>query len=164
MTSSRLGLTLHPLDPGDVRLLRAATLINVNWSGPRFDAHDVLTIREFAHYTKLSPKRGDFGLVASSAEGWAGCVWVVFLPPTDPGYGFVAPGVGELSLCVQSSFRRMGLGRELLGSALDVARRRGDTAVSLSVEDGNPAQRLYTSMGFVDVDPREKPGTMIRVL
>ncbi|MFV0451726.1 MAG: GNAT family N-acetyltransferase [Propioniciclava sp.] len=142
-------------------MLLEATLLNINWADPRFTPQDVRATHEFAHYTELLPERGDFGFVASGAAGWGGAVWVVYLPATDPGYGFVAPGVGELRLSVRAEFRSAGLGRELLSIALEATRRRGDAAVSLSVEEGNPARRLYESVGFVDVDPFRRPGTMM---
>lgn len=55
-------------------------------------------------------------------------------------------------LAVHPRFGRRGLGRQLVGFALDAAREQGLKAVRLSVADNNtPAQRLYDSMGFLRV-------------
>jgi GNAT superfamily N-acetyltransferase len=43
-----------------------------------------------------------------------GVTWALFLDGDDPGYGFVADGVPELSLSVWSGYRGQGVGGELL--------------------------------------------------
>ncbi|WP_051198348.1 GNAT family N-acetyltransferase [Gordonia shandongensis] len=136
-----------------------ATLLNFNWSRDRFTSDDVERRPELRRYTRFVPGRGDFGFVVDGPEGWQAVVWVLMLPADDPGYGFVAPGIGELSVCCAPDSRRRGLGGRLVSVALDHAARAGHHGVSLSVEKGNPARRLYERLGFVDVDGR--PGTML---
>ncbi|UJH71604.1 GNAT family N-acetyltransferase [Ornithinimicrobium sp. INDO-MA30-4] len=118
----------------------------------------------FARYTHLVTQRGDFGLVAESAHGWAGVAWLLFLPASDPGFGFVAPGVGEVSVSVQADYRGAGLGRELLTKVLALAKSREHERVSLSVESDNPARRLYESIGFADAGASALAGTMVKRL
>lgn len=162
LASTRLGLQKRELRADDGRILLEATLINFNWNGTRFSADDVLSHPDFAHYTVLVPQRGDFGVVAAQGPRWMGVSWVLFLPEDAPGYGFVKPGIGELSLCVHKEVRRQGLGRELLGDAIQLARSRGLEGLSLSVEEGNPARSLYRSTGFVDASDAAQHGTMVR--
>jgi RimJ/RimL family protein N-acetyltransferase len=65
-----------------------------------------------------------------------------------PGYGFVAPEVPGLGMGVAAAFRGRGVGEALLEALLGRARAEGFGALSLSVEDGNPAARLYERHGF----------------
>lgn len=51
-------------------------------------------------------------------------------------------------ICRDPDPRYVGLGRDLLLWVLRACRRSGETAVSLAVTEGNPARRLYTSLGF----------------
>lgn len=169
--------SLRPLAESDGDILRAATLMNVNWTGEeRFMAADVDARPDFRHYVELRPARGDFGVVAespgsephsssavqaSAAEvAVAGAAWLVFLGADDPGYGFVAAGVPELSITVWPDYRGHGIGRALLTAVLAEAAARGIAGVSLSVESGNPAVHLYRSVGFVPV-PGAADGTYV---
>lgn len=153
----------RPLTARDAGLLEAATLGNLNWTGPRFTVDD-LRQPEFAHYTAFDGERGDFGIVAELDGRPVGVAWALFLPPEDPGYGYVGAEVPELSLWVAPDHRGRGVGRDLLRSLLDDARDRDVPAVSLSVEAGNRARALYTDEGFTDVPGREAAGVMLRAL
>ena len=160
---------LRLLGQGDEALLAEATLLNVNWNGDdRFTAVDVAAYPALAHYTRLRPERGDFGLVAEVSGRPVGVVWLLFLDSSDPGYGHVADDVPELSVCIWPGYRGSGLGRMLIDSALRAAREpvagtstsHRVSRVSLSVDPWNPAARLYRSIGFEPV-PSAAPGTMV---
>lgn len=140
---------LRPLAESDSDLLRTATLTNMNWTGEqRFTYRDIDRASDFRHYYDLRPTRGDFGFVAER-DGWTlGVVWVLFLCSSDPGYGFIADGVPELSITVWSGYRGQGIGRSLIIGALGEARACGLSRVSLSVEPDNPSLFLYRSFGF----------------
>ena len=153
-------VTTRPLTAGDRELLRTATLANVNWTGEqRFTARDVDERPDLRHYTVFRPGRGDLGFVAERRGLVVGLVWALLLGAEDPGYGFVADGVPELSLCVWSGYRGQGIGGRLLRLALAGVRGRGVRQVSLSVEAGNPSVRLYRAAGFAPV-PGAAAGTM----
>lgn len=149
------------LTPADEQLLRLATLDNLNWAEERFTLSDVVDRREFAHYARLDLERGDFGFAAERNGRTVGAVWAVFLPAEDAGYGFVDVRTPELSLWVRTEERGRGLGRHLLRLLKSEARRRGVRSMSLSVEAGNFAKRLYEAEGFCDVRGRESDGVMI---
>lgn len=147
-----------------VALLIEATYLNVNWTGEeRVSADEVTAEPALAHYTRLDRGRGDFGLVAEVDGNVVGVVWLSLFESTDPGYGYVADGVPELSVCVWPGYRGVGLGGMLLDAALSMARERGHRRICLSVEGGNPARRLYRSRGFVELGA-EAPETMLCVL
>lgn len=60
-----------------------------------------------------------------------------------------------LTICVTPDARRRGLGRALLLAAHDEALHRGARKLFLEVADHNdPAHRLYTALGFVEVGRR----------
>ena len=152
-------VTTRPLTGDDRELLRTATLANLNWTGEeRFGLRDVDERPDLRHYTEFRPDRGDLGLVAERDGRTVGVVWLLFLDAHDPGYGFLADGVPELSIWVAPGSRGQGMGGALLLAALDGARRRGTERVSLSGEAGNPAVHLYRRCGFRPV-PGAAAGT-----
>ena len=144
-------IKFRELTPEDTGVLYEATLMNVNWPGERFTMQDLLNTAEFTRYIVMDARRGDYGVVACTSQGqWVGTARVLYLPQQNRGYGFVAPGIGELGVSVQPEARGVGLGTELICDVVEIARVRGDRGVSLSVETGNPARKLYEKLGFVD--------------
>lgn len=153
-------LSLRDLDEADAPILSQATLLNVNWSGERLSMHDVQNDPRLADYTKIVPERGDFGFVLHD-HTWVSVVWLLFLDHRDPGFGFVRDGVPELSVSTQPGHRGVGHGRRLISHVIDTARSRRLPAISLSVEAGNPAARLYERLGFTPVPDAPTPGTAL---
>lgn len=149
--------TLRALDDGDGLLLRLATWFNLNWSGDRFTLAQLDADPHLAGYYRRQP---EFGVVSTDDGLPTGVVWTTRFPPEAPGYGFVRAGVPELSICVLPGYRGVGLGAELLEGAVGEARRRSLPALGLSVEEGNPARRLYERAGFVPANGAD-PGTLV---
>ncbi|MFW5643110.1 MAG: GNAT family N-acetyltransferase [Alkalispirochaeta sp.] len=88
-----------------------------------------------------------------------GAAWLRLYTPEAPTYGFVSPDVPTLVIAVEPIFRGNGVGTELLTHLIANARRAGFPAISLSVDPGNPAVRLYRRLGFRDITaPRYIPG------
>ncbi|GAB2603400.1 hypothetical protein GCM10009696_06050 [Kocuria himachalensis] len=98
--------------------------------------------------------------MAEVGKDATGVVWAQYLPPGDPGYGFLAEDTPEVSLWVRGNWRGQGVGRALLRQVQDDARARGVPRLSLSVEAGNYAKKLYLVEGFVDVPGRAADGVM----
>jgi ribosomal protein S18 acetylase RimI-like enzyme len=161
-------MLIRPARAGDAPLLRAALVEAFTWSGAEAGTPaEILARPDVAHYVVGWPQVSDFGAVAIDGgvavdgEGLGvGAAWCRLLPEDDPGYGFVAPDVPELTMAVLPDYRGRGIGRALLEAVLLLARERGHPAISLSVEDGNPAQRLYESVGFVTVGRNGRSDTM----
>jgi ribosomal protein S18 acetylase RimI-like enzyme len=65
--------------------------------------------------------------------------------------GWVGPGIALLDLCVEAACRGCGIGTALLARVAEFARSRDSVMVELTMRAGNPAARLYESVGFVDV-------------
>jgi ribosomal protein S18 acetylase RimI-like enzyme len=110
----------------------------------------VLADPHAARYVHGWGRSGDAGVIGED-ERPLGAAWFRLFPADDPGYGFVAPDVPELSIAVAPEGRGRGIGTQLLGALIDVAGAKGHRAVSLSVEPDNPAVRLYERAGFVRV-------------
>jgi len=76
----------------------------------------------------------------------------------------VYAGVAEVSVYVSAKARGRGVGRALLRELATTAAARGHARVSLSVQRGNFAQRLYVSEGYVTVASRDDADTMVRTV
>ncbi|MBM6592326.1 GNAT family N-acetyltransferase [Brevibacterium sp. RIT 803] len=80
------------------------------------------------------------------------------------GYGWVAGDIPELSLAVLPDHQSQGIGGMLLDVVCTLAKMSGFPAVSLSVEDGNGAARLYHDRGFVTVGRNGNADILVRRL
>jgi phosphoribosyl-ATP pyrophosphohydrolase len=160
-------IVTHCLDPGpwsirtagpdDAGFLADMLVEAVNWS-PRWNqSRDaIFATPAIAHYLSGWPRAGDLGVVAEAAGSPVGAAWLRFLPPDDPGYGFVAPDVPELTIGVTALWRGRGVGRALLRAIADRARGSGIRQISLSVERKNYAHRLYRAEGYQVVDSSDR--------
>ena len=149
-----------------------------NWSADwkKKSRRRVLSAPATAHYIAGWPRDTDLGVIAEAdgtpagaadgADGTpAGAAWLRFLPADDPGYGFVAPGVPELTIGVARDWRGRGVGRALLQALAGQARSAGIRRISLSVERKNFAQKLYLSEGYQVVDASDAHSdTMVKDL
>jgi ribosomal protein S18 acetylase RimI-like enzyme len=153
---------MREAEAADGDALALALVDAVDWRGlGDIDLAGVLAAPALAHYVTGWPRRGDFGTVAVAGSEVAGAAWARLFPDDDPGYGFVAADVPELTIAVRAAHRGRGVGGALLDAVLAQARRRGHRAVSLSVEDGNRARRLYERAGFVVVGRSGTSDTML---
>lgn len=86
--------------------------------------------------------------------------WVLCVDQAIAGYGILSTGAGEahlLNLCVGPDYRGRGLGRNLLGRLLDIAKWDRAERIFLEVRPSNPlAKALYESVGFTQVGIRPR--------
>ena len=145
--------SVRPAGPADAGFLADMLVEAVNWS-PRWNqSRDaIFAAPAIAHYLTGWPRDSDLGVVAEAGAEPVGAAWLRFLPADDPGYGFVAPDVPELTIGVTPLWRGRGVGRALLRAAADRARGTGIRQISLSVERKNFAQELYRAEGYRVVD------------
>ena len=113
---------------------------------------DVINQPELARYVRDWGDVDDLGFVAVAEENQQpiGAAWIRLLTGDDRGYGYIDDATPELSIAVLPECRGQGIGTELLihlGQAASIHHR----SVSLSVEAGNPASRLYRRLGFETV-------------
>ena len=158
---------IRPIQPDDEPFLW-----DMGWEATAVDAgmralgrEAALALPHVRHYLEGWGRPGDAGVVAVSEDGQRlGAAWYRLFPDEDPGYGFVAPDVPELSIGVVGEARGSGVGKALLGALLELAREQGHQRLSLSVDRQNPARRLYERVGFRDAgitDPADTSVTMI---
>lgn len=136
----------------------------MNWNGPRFSFADVDSDPEISHYFTDFPSGRDFGLAYHDEGDVKAVAWLVFLPASNPGYGFVDADTPELCITTFVGNRGHGIGSTLLSELVSQARIRGVQGISLSVEDGNRSRRLYERAGFEAVGRNEGSDTMLLAL
>jgi GNAT superfamily N-acetyltransferase len=159
--------TIRRAAPGDGSFMADMLVAAVNWSPEwkKKSRSQVLSAPRTAHYIAGWPRDTDLGVIAEAAGEPIGAAWLRFLPADDPGYGFVAPDVPELTLGVADTWRGRGVGRALLRAIAAQARSAGIRRISLSVERKNFAQRLYKSEGYQVVDSSDADSdTMVKDL
>ncbi|MFG3559032.1 GNAT family N-acetyltransferase [Micromonospora sp. NPDC047557] len=149
--------------PADADFLVDMLVEAVNWLPERdWPRERILADPALAHYVTGWMRPTDVGVVAvDRAHRPLGAAWFRHLSAEDPGYGYVADDVPELTIGVRPAWRGRGVGRALLRAVLDAARDRGISTVSLSVERANAAARLYASEGFRTVESFEDADTMV---
>ena len=159
-------ILLRPAVGEDSRFLADMLVEAANWSpGVRRPRVQILADPSLGAYVSGWMRPGDAGLVAESPGGdLLGACWYRLFDQSKPGHGFVAGGVPELTLGVSPLWRAQGVGRELLRGVGALARSAGYARLSLSVDRGNFAQRLYVSEGYVVVRSDERADTMVRSL
>jgi GNAT superfamily N-acetyltransferase len=128
---------------------------------PTPTADQVLADPRYSMYLAGWPRPGDYGLIAESVAP-VGAAWFRTYTEASHGYGFVNEGIPELSIEVIASRRHEGIGRRLLVDLISASDCQGDTGLSLSVAEANPARRLYESVGFIPVETHGSSWTMVR--
>jgi GNAT superfamily N-acetyltransferase len=134
----------------------------VNWdpTRPALSPEVIAAEPTFARYLTGWLRPDDLGVVAEADGVAIGAAWLRFFQACEPGYGFIAPEIPEISIGVRPSWRGQGIGGRLLERLIDLARARRVGAMSLSVEPANPAMRLYERHGFRPVASDDDAVTM----
>ena len=128
---------------------------------PTPSADEVMADQRYSMYLEGWPRPGDHGLVAEQ-DGPLGAAWYRRYTEGSHGYGFVAEDIPEVSIAVVESHRHQGIGRRLLVGLIEASVAEGHAALSLSVNERNPARHLYESVGFERVEHHGASWTMIR--
>ena len=110
----------------------------VNWrddgAEERPPLDELLAKPELRRYVEDWGRKGDVAIVAlDRLDEPVGAAWYRHFSSDEPGYGFVAPDVPELSIGVYPECRGQRVGSLLLGTLVNRARTDGHRAISLSV-------------------------------
>jgi ribosomal protein S18 acetylase RimI-like enzyme len=141
----------------------------VNWrddgAEERPALEDQLGQPELRRYVEGWGRHGDLAVVAlDRLEEPVGAAWYRTFTADEPGFGFVAADVPELSIAVYPECRGQHVGSLLLSTLVTRARADGHHAISLSVDPQNPARRLYARTGFEDAPDAQSGGSVTMVL
>jgi GNAT superfamily N-acetyltransferase len=117
-----------------------------------------------SRYVRGWGRPGDTAVVALESGFPVGAAWFRIFPVAEPGYGFVDESTPELAIAVVPSKRGHGIGDELLQALIGKAKEAGYQRLSLSVEPGNPARKLYERHGFEVVNEGDDAWTMVASL
>ena len=158
---------IRPTQPDDEPFLWdmgwEATAVDVEMRALGQDA--ALAMPHVRRYLNGWGRPGVAGGVAVSEDGQRlGAAWYRLFPVDEPGWGFVAADVPELSIGVVGAARGRGVGGALLAALLELAREQGHRTLSLSVDRQNPARRHYERVGFGNAgisDPTDTSVTRI---
>ncbi|HLJ68665.1 MAG TPA: GNAT family N-acetyltransferase [Chloroflexota bacterium] len=147
----RRTIAIRPALPTDYDFLRLVLVEAAFWrqDGPRPPVDEALARPGLARYLDGWGRPGDSGVVAEADATPVGAAWYRLFDSAEPGYGFVAPEIPELTVAVLREWRGRGAGTALLQALIERCRIEGRPALSLSVEWGNPARRLYERLGFL---------------
>ncbi len=113
-----------------------------------------------SRYVRGWGRIGDTAVIALEGGFAVGAAWYRLFSADEPGYGFVDERTPELAIAVVPSKRGLGIGEQLLTALVERARAAGYDALSLSVEPGNPARKLYERHGFEVVEQGTEAWTM----
>ncbi len=146
----------------------------------RGGAQDLRFLRDMLHHAYYWRERVPGSLASRYVRGWGrpgdtavialesgfpvGAAWFRLFNAAEPGYGFVDESTPELAIAVVPSKRGHGVGDELLVALIEKAQTAGYDRLSLSVEPGNPARKLYERHGFAVVDEGDEAWTMVAEL
>lgn len=136
----------------DENFLRQMLVQAAAWRGAATPhAAEALAAPHVALYIEGWGRPGDAGLIAEEDEQPIGASWYRVFTEVEHGYGFIEARIPELTLAVAEEARGRGIGTSLLLALVRRAHPEGHNALSLSVEEDNPALRLYERVGFVRV-------------
>lgn len=156
-------MELRPAAPGDVDFLHEMLYEAAHWrpGGPRPDPAEARADPRIAQYADGFGRPGDAGVVAEEDGRPVGAAWYRRFTAAAPADGFVEESIPEVAIAVVPDARGRGLGTALLRALLERAAADGLAAVSLSVNDANPARGLYVKLGFFRVGGTPGSSTMV---
>jgi GNAT superfamily N-acetyltransferase len=159
-------LRIRELEPADADFLGAMLYEAIYWdpAKERLPAEFVLAHPAVTIFHAGWGRPGDTGLVAEVDGEPAGVVWYRLFTEADHGEGFVDEATPELAISVADGQRGRGIGGDLMAAIAERARADGLERLSLSVDDDNPAKRLYARLGYVEYEPGDGLGRMVLTL
>jgi GNAT superfamily N-acetyltransferase len=159
-------LRIRELEPADADFLGAMLYEAVYWdpAKERLPAEFVLAHPALSIFHAGWGRPGDTGLVAEVDGERAGIVFYRLFTEASHGEGFVDEATPELAVSVVDGLRGKGIGGALMTTIHERAREDGFERISLSVDDDNPAKRLYARLGYVEYEPGDGLGRMVLTL
>ena len=135
----------------DLDLVKQTLYLALSWdpADPIPPFAQVVDHPQIAIYHDDWMRPGDAGIVAELDGRFAAMAYYRTFSDLEHGQGFVDASTPELAIGTVHEYRGRGIGGRLLSLLHDAARRQGIKQISLSVNAGNPARRLYERHGYV---------------
>jgi ribosomal protein S18 acetylase RimI-like enzyme len=142
-------VVIRPAGPADLWFLERMLCWAAGWRSDELD-ESLLAEAAVSRYVDGWGRPGDFALIAETSAGGesVGAAWYRLFGAQEDSYGFVDKKTPEVTIGVEPGHRGGGIGRALLEALARSARANGYSTLSLSVEEENPALRLYERVGF----------------
>ena len=156
-------MRVRPGNSEDLPFLMEMLAQAASWRIAR-SVEEVWARAENRRYLEGWGRAGDVAVLAEDGDRPLGAAWCRLFTTTSHGYGFVAEGVPELTVAVEPERRGQGIGTTLLQALAVEATAVGFPSLSLSVENDNPAKRLYARLGYREVRNDGSAATMVRPL
>lgn len=156
-------VAIKPLGPDDLAAVQLALYLALSWNDP-LDFPDLATVMahpEVAMYHQEWGRSGDVGVSAVIGGETVGAAFARFFTEDSHGYGYVDAATPELGIGVVQTHRGQGIGRRLMEALAEKARAAGIARLSLSVNNPNPAKRLYESLGYTVVSDGGDSSVMV---
>ena len=154
---------MHPSEEGFLKEMLYESLFVAEGKAPY--PRSVLELPELAkYYLNWGSIPHDLAVVAEKERQLIGAVWGRAHQPPHEGYGFVDIDIPEVGIAICADYRNQGLGTKLFESLFEKYYERGVRAVSLSVDQHNPAKTLYSRLGFQVVVENKQDFIMQKVL
>jgi GNAT superfamily N-acetyltransferase/DNA-binding transcriptional ArsR family regulator len=159
-------LMVRPLRADEVAHLQRVLYDAVSWDPDRtLPPHEVVVNHpQLLRYHRDWGRPGDLGVVAELGEKVVGAAFCRAFTAEDHGHGFIDDRTPELAIAVWDGHRGGGIGARLLMALEDAARDAGIKRLSLSVDNENPARRLYLRCGYEPVSSDESGVRMVKEL
>lgn len=143
-------MEFRALTQDDVDHVKWALYEAVSWNPERQlpPYESLIEHPELARYHDGWGRPGDLGVVAELDGDLVGVAFCRLFTEADHGHGYVDEQTPELAVAVVDAHRGKGMGTRLMRELADAARNAGVTRLSLSVDAGNPALRLYERLGY----------------
>ncbi len=156
-------IELQVLDADDIDAVQFALYLAVSWNDPPTipDLPTAMAHPEVAMYHQGWGRAGDFGVKAVRGEQVIGAAFARLFTDESHGHGYVDDQTPELGVGVAKDHRGQGIGRVLLDALAETARSEGIRRLSLSVNNPNPAKRLYESFGYTLIEDDGSSSTMV---
>lgn len=114
----------------------------------------------WVYIENFGTRPGDCCLVTEEKGRVVGAVWSRIMDD----YGHIDDATPSLAISLLPEYRGQGMGTELMRTLFSLLQNKGFAQVSLSVQTGNPAFRLYERLGFQIVAEKETEYLMVRTL
>ncbi len=137
------------VDEEDKELLEAILYESIYVGEGEKVPRDIIYKPEVYKYIANWGQKGDLGyvLVDKKTHEGIGVAWIRVLDGTNKGYAYRADAIPEFGVALFEAYRGKGLGTQLIKQLLSQLPSEVK-AISLSVDQRNPAKGLYERLGF----------------